>query len=100
MTGREKVLFGLMIGASACDAYTTIEAVEVDSRGGHFHELNPILGRHPDSGNVILFKGVVVGILYGLGEIWPEHREGFYSFGIVSGGAPAVVNHLRNEHER
>ena len=63
MTRKEKQLFALMVGASAADAYTTIEATEIDSRGGHFHELNPILGEHPDAGNVILFKAAVTGVL-------------------------------------
>jgi hypothetical protein len=100
MSRREQVMFGAMVAANFADAYTTIEATEVDSRGGHFHEVNPILGQHPDAGNVILFKAGVVGVLWGLGEIWPEKREGLYTIGIVTGGPAAVWNWARNERQR
>jgi hypothetical protein len=89
-----------MLGAQVADAYTTIEATEVDSRGGHFHELNPILGEHPDAGNVIIFKAAAAGALYGLGELFPDGREGLYTIGIVSGGGAAAWNWTRNEKVR
>lgn len=100
MTGREKVLFGTLVAANVADAYTTIEMVEVDSRGGHFHELNPVLGKHPDAGNVILFKAGVVGMYWLAGELWPDHREGIYGVGTVICGGAATINWARNERER
>jgi len=100
MTRREKWMFAAMIAANTADAYTTIEATEVDSRGGHFHEINPILGKHPDAGNVILFKAGVVGVCWLAGEIWPEKREGIYLLGTLPSGIAAGWNWARNERER
>jgi hypothetical protein len=100
MSVREKWLFGVMLAANAADAYTTIEATEVDSRGGHFHEMNPILGKHPDSGNVILFKALVIVFCWGLGELWPEHREGIYLIGTLPSGIAATSNWIKNERVR
>lgn len=87
MTHREKWLLGGMVAAQAADAYTTNRGIDM---GGN--ELNPILGDQPDSGNVWLFKGGVIAVIYALGEIWPEHREGLYTVGLVVGGGCAASN--------
>lgn len=92
MTPREQVLFGGMVGAQFADYYTTTRYLEI---GGT--EANPILGERPSDGNVALFKVGVTGILYGLGELWPEHREAFYWLGIISGSGAAGWNHYQYE---
>lgn len=87
MTMREKVLFGAMIAGQAADYETTRRGVSAGMR-----ELNPILADRPDQGNILLFKAGVVGVLWGMGEIWPDSREWLYGIGTVSGGAAAWHN--------
>lgn len=78
-----------MVAAQAADYESTRKGL---SRG--MTELNPILGERPDQGNIALFKLGSVGMLYGLGELFPDHREFIYSLGIITGGAAAVNNEI------
>lgn len=93
MTRREQILFTGMVLAQAADYETTRRYI---AAGGT--ETNPLTGDRPSRDTIALFKIGFVGVLYGLGEIWPEHREGFYSLGIVSGGGAAIWNN--NLYER
>ena len=94
-TAREKLLLGAMVAAQAADAHTTQRYIEL---GGT--ELNPILGKRPDAGNIWMFKGIIAGGLYGLGELFPDHREGIYTIGIVCGGGAAVWNTYQYERHK
>lgn len=87
MTDREVVLFGLMIGAQTADGVTTARNIHA---GGT--ELNPFLSDRPNDGSIALFKLATSGLLWGLGEIDSEHREFFYTVGIISGTVAASWN--------
>jgi hypothetical protein len=95
MTLREKVLFGGMVAAQAADAETTRRYMGI---GGT--EANPLLGSRPSDDGVMLFKAGVVAVLWGLGEIWPDGREFFFSVGLISGGAAAGWNDRMYERHR
>jgi hypothetical protein len=47
---------------------------------------------HPSNEEVLFFKIGVTGLLWGLGEVWPEHREFFYIVGIGSGVGVSLSN--------
>ena len=87
MTTREQILFGGMIAAQTADYETTRRYV---SAGGT--EGNPLMGDRPDADTIALFKAGFVGLLWCLGEVWPEHRKALYWVGIISGGAAAGWN--------
>lgn len=87
MARREQWLFGGMIAAQAADGWTTDRYIGI---GGT--ELNPMLGERPDTEAIALLKIGTVVTLWGLGEIWPDHRESFFTLGIVSGGLAAGWN--------
>jgi len=89
LTPKEQILFGTMLAAHAADYETTRRGV---SQG--MVELNPILGSRPDQGNIALFKLGAVGVIYGLGELFPEHREFIYTLGIFTGGAAVINNEM------
>ena len=95
MTGREKVLFGAMCAAQWADYETTRRCVSAGAQ-----ELNPALGDHPSDDSIALFKASVLLAIWGLGEIWPSEREGFYTIGIVSGGSAALWNNYNYENNR
>ena len=87
LTKREQVLFGLMVGAHLADYETTRQCL---SRGGV--ERNPILGEQPNRESLVLFKLGSVAVLWGLGELFPDHRETVYTLGAVAGSGVAVYN--------
>lgn len=95
MTPREQWLFGGMIASQAADGWTTDTYI---SMGGT--ELNPMLGNRPDTEAIALLKIGTVLTLWGLGEVWPEHREAIFTVGIISGGVAAGWNtHLIEKHK-
>ncbi len=87
MTRTEQVLFGGMIAAQAADGWATDRYIGI---GGT--ELNPMLGERPDTEAIALLKVGTVLTLWGMGEVWPDHREAFFTVGIVSGGMAAGYN--------
>ena len=87
LTKREQVLFGLMAGVHLADYETTRQCL---SRGGV--ERNPILGNRPNRESLVLFKLGSVAVLWGLGELFPDHRETVYTLGAVAGGGAAMYN--------
>lgn len=95
LSSREKVLLAAMLGSQTADCVTTTRYIDI---GGT--ETNPILDDRPHRDQVILFKGGVAALLYGLGEIFPDHREDFYWIGIVSGGGAAAYNQSLYERYR
>ena len=95
MTPREQWLFGGLIAAQTADGWTTDRYV---SMGGT--ELNPMLGERPDTEAIAFLKIGTVLTLWGLGELWPEHREAFFTVGIISGGVAAGWNTYLIEKHR
>lgn len=87
-TKEEKFLFGTMVAANLADWYTTKRILD---KGGR--EFNPILGDHPSNEEVFIFKAGVVGLFYGLGELFPEHRKIFLLIGTIAGAGPAAHNY-------
>ncbi len=79
MTAREQWLFGGMIAAQAIDGWTE-------------DRLHTLLGERSDAEAIALFKIGTVLTLWGMGEIWPTHREAFFAAGIISGGAATGRN--------
>lgn len=69
-TGSQKLAMGAYIAAAAADMVTTREMLQ---RG--YEERNPILGRDPTDQTLILSNILAFGLLYGAGELLPEHRE-------------------------
>jgi hypothetical protein len=70
-TPRERKQFGMFVAASLADAYTTDRNISAGAE-----ELNPIMDDRPSRDEIILFKGAAIGLVYLLGEIFPEQREG------------------------
>lgn len=89
---QDNILFAAMVAAQAADGYTTTRCLGIGGR-----ELNPVLDDHPNDEGVLLFKAGVVGVLYGLGQLCPEHRQGFYTTGIISGSVAAGWNQYQYE---
>jgi len=87
MTVREKVLFGTMIAANLADYETTRRGTGVG-----FKENNPFLSEHPSQDSIAWLKIGFVGTLWGLGEIWPDGREFFFTIGTITGGVAAGWN--------
>ena len=87
MTPKEKLLFGTMCAAQWADYETTRKCISAGAI-----ELNPFMSDRPDKQEVALFKLGVTGLIWGLGEIWPDKREGFYTVGIITAGGAAVWN--------
>lgn len=95
LTHREQLLLGGMITAQAADGWTTDRYIGI---GGT--ELHPAVGDRPDTESIALLKVGTVLVLYGMGEIWPEHRDAFYTTGIVTGGVNAGRNaYLYEKHK-
>lgn len=92
MTARQKIMFGMMVGAQYADYETSRRMIHPEDGSGLFHEMNPILDEHPSRDELALFKVGVIGVFWGLGEIWPQGREFFYGIGILSGGLAAGHN--------
>ena len=90
MSQQEQMLFVGMVGAQAADGITTSQNVHSGGR-----EYNPLLGSEPNDEEIALFKVAAVGLFRLLGEIWPEHRDMFYTVGIISGGIGTGVNLAR-----
>jgi hypothetical protein len=93
-----------MIAAQAADYESTrrLMSLNCDVPGCDYgyRELNPLLADKPDRDSIAILKIGTTGILWLAGEIWPEHREAFYTIGMVAGGAAAGWNYsLYEEHK-
>lgn len=87
MTSSEQWLFAGMIAAQAADGWTTDRYISI---GGT--ELNPMLGEKPDTEAIAILKIGTVLTLWGLGELWPDHRKAIFTVGIASGFIAAGHN--------
>lgn len=95
MSRGEQIAFGAMIGGQIADYESTRKYISI---GGT--EANPLLGERPDNDSIALLKIGTVLTLWGLGEIWPEHRVPIYSLGAVSGfGAYAWNDRLYEKYK-
>lgn len=92
---KESIAFGALLAGQAADYFTTIRNLDAGAR-----EFNPILDDHPSNDEVLLFKVVVVGIFWGLGELDPDHQKEWYWLGGILGGGAALFNQYTYEKER
>ena len=84
-TTAEKVAFGFAIGGQVLDGETSRKCGNARWSDGTYkmYETNIFMDDHPSGDEIWLSRAVVVGIAYGLGEIFPEQRTLFY--GVVGG---------------
>ena len=73
-TSKEKAALGFYIASSFADFRTTELALDRGAR-----ECNPLLDDHPSDFELVTHQVCSLGLVYLLGEIWPEHRMFFYT---------------------
>ena len=93
MTVRQKWLFGGMCMAQWAD-YESTRKGHLEDEDGPWSEASPFLDDHPSRDQVFLLKAAAVAFFWGLGELDPDHRELYYTVGIISGAGHAI----RNDH--
>ena len=99
-TLREKVAFGVFVGATVADYETSRRLHYELGRDGQFYERNPLLGKHPSQDELALFNVGCVGLFWGLGEIWPDSREPLFWLGaVLKGGAAGWNDRLYREYK-
>ena len=74
----DKVLFGSFTALQVIDAAQTKRVLK---RGGY--EMNPIFGKHPSDGSLVLGKAIVTGAVYLLADSCPEYRTGLLIGAVV-----------------
>jgi len=96
-TKTEKILLGAFVTSQMADIASTEYALNHGCK-----EMNPIYGKDPSLGKMILFKGLFVGIIYLLGQIDPKHRPIFYSIptAITLGAVANNVYQANKEQEK
>lgn len=72
----ERILLGCVIAGQAGDYITTKNKLD---KGGR--EINPLIGSHPSNETLLLIKAGTIGIVYGLGQLFPSHRKKIYALG-------------------
>ena len=97
-TTREKITLGWSVLASAADMYTTTQALN----NPYNYEVNPLIGKHPSDGKVIIFLGVSQLITIALAHWYPDlelpligkvnMRYGFLGFKAVVNTGCAINN--------
>ena len=73
-TSGEKAALGFYIASSFADFRTTELALDRRAK-----ECNPFLNDHPGDFELITHQVCSLGLVYLLGEIWPEYRILFYT---------------------
>jgi len=86
-TPAQKRAFLIYTGATAADLITTRQGLQQDCR-----EMNPFLDDRPSDLELISFKAITTGILFGLGEIWPDHREQIWTWAALIQGGASINN--------
>lgn len=79
------------IAGQAADTWTTERALD---HGGY--EANPVFGRHPSDGRLILTKLAALGIVAAVGELQPGWRVWMYGLLGGTGAAAATWNWREN----
>lgn len=67
-TTGEKMTLGWSVLASAADAYTTTQALN----NPYNYEVNPLMGKHPSDGKVVIFLGVSQLVAIALAHWYPD----------------------------
>jgi len=86
-TPAQQRAFALYTAATAADLITTRQGLQQGCR-----EMNPFLGDYPSDRELIAFKGIMTGVLWGLGEIFPASREQIWSWAAIVSGGAAIWN--------
>ena len=82
-TPAQKRAFALYTAATAADLITTRQGLQQGCR-----EMNPFLNDRPSDTELVGLKAITTGILYLMGEAWPDRREQiWYTASILTGGA-------------
>ena len=86
-TKAEKVVLGASCLATVADVYTTTQALNSGCE-----EMNPLVGKHPSDGTIIMFGGLVqVGFIV-VAHYWPDFRLWGLGFKTVANSAAAAWN--------
>lgn len=93
-TTSEKVAFGLAIGGQVLDGETSRKCGNARWSDGTYkmRETNIFMDDHPSNDEIWLSRAIVVGIAYGLGEVFPDQRVVFYGVAAGSGFISAWNN--------
>ena len=67
----DKALLGTFVALQAIDVAQTKRVLK---RGGY--EMNPLFGKHPSDGQLLLGKAVGTSAIYWLSDNYPEYRTG------------------------
>ena len=67
----DKVLLGSFVTLQVVDVAQTKQVLK---HGGY--EMNPIFGKHPSDGSLVLGKVIVTGAVYWIADTKPEYRTG------------------------
>lgn len=86
-TKKENLWFG-----AATVAHTAEVATHIYALNNGYRELNPLWGKNPSTEKILLIKTAYLGLTYGLGEAYPEHRSTLYKVSTVAGALPTVWN--------
>ena len=86
-TQAEKRAFALYTAGTVADLITTRQGLQQGCR-----EMNFFLDDYPSDRELIAFKGIMTGILWGIGEIFPERREQIWSWAAIVSGGAAIWN--------
>jgi hypothetical protein len=92
-----------MVASQMYDGETTRRAINATTPGGVyvFEERNIFMDDHPSNDEIWFSRAAVVGLLWGLGEIFPDGREMFFTIGIGSGVVAGIHNdHIYRHHHR
>jgi hypothetical protein len=86
-TRGQKIAFGVYAAASVADVVTTRSMLQ-----DGFCERNPFYGERPSDETLMAGNVITMAVLYGLGELWPQQREGIWWSAAAVRGSLAVHN--------
>ena len=83
----DKIAFGVYCGTAAADLITTRQALQDGC-----YETNFFLNDYPSDMELISFKVGMTGVLWCIGEIFPDRREQVWYLASIAQGAASVWN--------
>ena len=86
-TKGEKVMLGASCLAAVADAYTTTRGLDKGCV-----EMNPIVGKNPSTGTIIMFTGITQALTIVVAHYWPEFRLWGLGFKTIVNSGAAVWN--------
>ena len=86
-TKAETIVLGASCLAAVADAYTTTRALD-----NGCEEMNPLIGKHPSDGAVIVFMGITQAATIIVAHYWPDFRLWILGFKTAVNGAAAARN--------